>query len=310
MATNLINFMPTKKIGNYLYLDENNKKLTIPQGLFRKKINEQKIYNYNDIVNFELIEDGNSISEGGVGRAIVGGALFGGIGAIVGGSTGHKHKQTCTNLKIKITLNNINNPVEYITFINTEIKKDSRLYKSYIKIAQEIISVLQIICETNKSINISQQINSPSVSNIDELKKYKELLDCGAITEEEFEKKKKEILNLESNVKKEIHQNSSNIETHNILNNKSVNKKIISEPQKLGNVNIVVSWIFFAFFVLAAFGSLSSGFNFVTLIIYALMALICCPPIIEKIQEKINITTSMRIIVFDKIKVVQKIREF
>ena len=188
MTASLMNFFPTKKIGNYIYLDEVNKRFTIPQGLFVKKINQQKIYNYNDIIDF--------VSKGGVGRAIIGGTLFGEIGAIVGGKIGHKYKQTCTNLKIKITLNSINNPVEYIIFINTETKKDSILYKNSINIAQEIISILQVICENNKNINMSQQLNSPSVSNIDEIKKYKDLLDCGAITEDEFQIKKKELLNL------------------------------------------------------------------------------------------------------------------
>ena len=196
MTASLMNFFPTKKIGNYIYLDEVNKRFTIPQGLFVKKINQQKIYNYNDIIDFEIIEDESSVSKGGVGRAIIGGTLFGEIGAIVGGKIGHKYKQTCTNLKIKITLNSINNPVEYITFINTETKKDSILYKNSINIAQEIISILQVICENNKNINMSQQLNSPSVSNIDEIKKYKDLLDCGAITEDEFQIKKKELLNL------------------------------------------------------------------------------------------------------------------
>ena len=149
-----------------------------------------------DIIDFEIIEDESTVSKGGVGRAIIGGTLFGEIGAIVGGKIGHKYKQTCTNLKIKITLNSINNPVEYITFINTETKKDSILYKNSINIAQEIISILQVICENNKNINMSQQLNSPSVSNIDEIKKYKDLLDCGAITEDEFQIKKKELLNL------------------------------------------------------------------------------------------------------------------
>ncbi len=35
-----------------------------------------------------------------------------------------------------------------------------------------------------------------SSSTADELKKYKELLDCGAITEEEYDKKKKQLLNV------------------------------------------------------------------------------------------------------------------
>jgi hypothetical protein len=35
-----------------------------------------KIYNYSDIVDFELLEDGESITKGGLGRAITGGLLF------------------------------------------------------------------------------------------------------------------------------------------------------------------------------------------------------------------------------------------
>ena len=40
------------------------------------------------------------------------------------------------------------------------------------------------------------EIASNTVSDADELKKYKELLDCGAITQEEFDQKKKQLLNL------------------------------------------------------------------------------------------------------------------
>ncbi len=38
-------------------------------------------------------------------------------------------------------------------------------------------------------------LNEKSSTKADELKKYKELLDMGAITPEEYEKKKKELLN-------------------------------------------------------------------------------------------------------------------
>lgn len=54
-----------------------------------------KIYKYSDIVDYELLEDGESITKGGLGRAVVGGALFGGVGAVVGGVTGHKKKYSC-----------------------------------------------------------------------------------------------------------------------------------------------------------------------------------------------------------------------
>lgn len=38
--------------------------------------------------------------------------------------------------------------------------------------------------------------NTTENDNIEEIKKYKELLDSGIITQEEFEKKKKELLNI------------------------------------------------------------------------------------------------------------------
>lgn len=189
------NFLKTKDIWGYIYLDETNKKWTIPIGSFKKRIDENRIYSFSDILNVELIEDGNSISKGGIGRAIVGGALFGGVGAIVGATTGHKHRQTCSKLQIKITLKNLNIPIEYISLINTETKKDSFTYKHNIGIAEQIFSVLQIICEQNKSNKECLSLNT-SQDNIEELKKYKKLLDIGAINQEEFEIKKKELLNL------------------------------------------------------------------------------------------------------------------
>lgn len=186
----LISFVPTKKIGNYFYLDENNKQWAVPSISITGKIKNLKIYNYSDIVDFELIEDGNSITKGGLGRAIVGGALFGGTGAIVGGATGgKKSKATCSKLQIKITINNLEVATVYIDFITTEFKKDSFVYKEAYNSAQKVLSILQLICKTSNNSN-----NTEHISNADEIKKYKELLDIGAITQEEFEKKKRELL--------------------------------------------------------------------------------------------------------------------
>ena len=194
-------FKTTKQIGQYIYIDEEKQQWVIPKGTFTKKIDNSTIYDYSDIVDFELLEDGNSVSKGGLGRAVAGGLLFGGVGAIVGGVTGgKKSKQTCTSLKIKITVNDLRNPVIYINFIVAEVKKQSLLYTSSYSIAQEIMSILQVMCETQKvkALQATQEVNTQteSISVADEIKKFKDLLDMGAITQEEFEYKKKELLNL------------------------------------------------------------------------------------------------------------------
>ena len=192
-----VEFDVTKDIENYLYLDENKKKICIPTGMIKKKVDLTRVYNYSDILNYELLEDGNSVSKGGVGRALVGGALFGGVGAIVGGSTGHKQKQTCTKLQIKITLNNIDHPTEYINFIIAEIRKDNLIYKNAYSSAQKVLSALDIICNSNsKEENRNTEKTKNSKSAPEQIKEYKELLDSGAITEEEYEAKKKQILDI------------------------------------------------------------------------------------------------------------------
>ena len=185
----------TKDFGSYIKFDENNRKWFIPDGMFGG-VKNPIIYSFDDIIAFELLEDGNSITKGGTGRAISGGLLFGGVGAIVGGTTAkRKTKSTCTKLQIKITINNITTPAIYINLIVSETKTDGFVYKTAYSSAQNILSVLQIICENNKSTQEST-LDGRTSSPADEIIKYKNLLDQGIITKEEFDIKKKELLGL------------------------------------------------------------------------------------------------------------------
>ncbi|HBG4899424.1 TPA: DUF4428 domain-containing protein [Clostridioides difficile] len=184
-------FNPTNNIENYIEFDEDNKKWLVS----KRSENDKKapiIHSYENIVKFEILEDGESIVSGGVGRAIVGGALFGATGAIVGGVTGKKTARKVVNsFKIKITINDIDNPVEYIELINKKTKTNSSVYEKAYKDAHKILSTLSAITQ---SIKVADNINSNSVA--DEILKYKNLLDMEAITQEEFDAKKKELLNL------------------------------------------------------------------------------------------------------------------
>ena len=141
------------------------------------------------------MEDGNTITKGGFGKAIIGGAVFGLAGAIAGG-TSKKSKQVCTKLEIKITTKNIDDPVIYLNLINTEFKKDGLIYKTASKSVQNILSKFQIIVnqlEKEKGVSVE---NNSNISAADEIKKFKELLDSGVISQEEFDVKKKQLLGL------------------------------------------------------------------------------------------------------------------
>ena len=184
-------FNTTNNIENYIEFDEDNKKWFVS----KKSINDKKtpiIHSYEDIVEFELLENGETVTKGGIGRALAGGILFGEAGAIVGGRTAKKTtRKVVDTFKIKITINNIDNPIEYIELINKKTKTNSSAYEKAYKDAHKILSILSAITQ---SIKETDNINTKSVA--DEILKYKNLLDMEAITQDEFNTKKKELLNL------------------------------------------------------------------------------------------------------------------
>ncbi|EQF26329.1 MULTISPECIES: DUF4428 domain-containing protein [Clostridioides] len=187
------NFKATKKISKFIEFDDDSKRFVVLNGFDREKMN-LNVYNYSDIIEYELLENGETVTKGGIGRALAGGALFGGVGAVVGGVTAKRTtKALIDNLKIKITLNDLNNPNIYINLIQFRTKSNSSIYKMAYSSAQEILSILAIIVKDNE-VSDTQNSNIPSVA--DEILKYKNLLDMEAITQDEFDAKKKELLNL------------------------------------------------------------------------------------------------------------------
>ena len=140
------------------------------------------------------MENGNTVSSGGLGRAAIGALAFGGVGAIVGAATGRKKtKAVVDSLKIKITMNDLEVPVIYVDLITSKTKVESWVYRSAISKADNILASLDIIV---KQYQQSDSIGSPVPSPTDEIRKFKALLDDGIISQEEFDAKKAELLNL------------------------------------------------------------------------------------------------------------------
>ena len=189
----IANFKATKKVGN-LSFDDNSQTFVITKVNTLVKKN-QELYHYNQIVSTELLEDGESITKGGLGRAVAGGLLFGGVGAIVGGVTGGKRtKSVCKSLQIKITFRNSPRQTEYLSFLAAEAKTNSLVYKTAYKSAQDAMSALQLAVDMSNTSSV--EAPALATSGADEILKYKGLLDAGIITEDEFNRKKAQILGL------------------------------------------------------------------------------------------------------------------
>jgi len=141
--------------GRYLlYLDETNRQML----LFEPLRDRKDILAFDNIIGMEIIEDG--VSTNGVGRAVVGGALFGVAGAIVGSNTG---KKTVGIVKAVIYTNSISNPQREIILNTMQIKTDSMLYKQAIHSARKIDATVRAIVAQNESRARSNEYDAQRV---------------------------------------------------------------------------------------------------------------------------------------------------
>ena len=109
-----------------------------------------RIIPFDSIIDCEIVENGAVVTQSGVGRAVIGGIIAGGTGAIVGAAT-RKTNDYLTELSVRIITNDILNPMVnlYITFRGAKTKK-TECTQFYAK-AQEIYSTIVSIINQNNS---------------------------------------------------------------------------------------------------------------------------------------------------------------
>ena len=112
----------------------------------KNKADMNKWYTFSYLVSYDLLEDDAIVTSGGVGQALVGGAVFGGVGAVAGAITGKRvQKKRVDSLYIKVTLNNFNTPCILIPLITKPTKTNSKEYKTAFEEAHKILSILDVI---------------------------------------------------------------------------------------------------------------------------------------------------------------------
>ncbi|MCK0470898.1 SHOCT domain-containing protein [Halalkalibacter sp. APA_J-10(15)] len=215
LINKLENFKITNEIISYdldtaLLLDEKNNKIAI----IRSEGEYVRSYDYNELLESEIFEDGVTVSKTSrssqMGGALLGGVLAGGVGAIIGGLSGSStSSQEVNSIDMEIVVNDTKEPIFVINFAKADVldfngkpipmKKDDEKYKEGIRNANywhSLISVLikkadEIDKEKEKNEAITQQ---QKYSVADELKKLKDLYNEGILSADEFESQKKKIL--------------------------------------------------------------------------------------------------------------------
>ena len=191
-------FSPSATVGNYLHVDRSLNLWCCPvlYGMFG---DNPDLFHFDDLLDYKIVEDGGTESKGGLGSAVVGGALFGGAGAIVGSNVGKKVKSTVTKMDVVIQVSYPYISQVEIPLIIQPVERNSLSYKAVCDTANKITSLLdnKLKNKTPDEPVVQQPSPAPAVTSAaDELLKYKNLLDIGAITQEEYDKKKSQLLGL------------------------------------------------------------------------------------------------------------------
>lgn len=120
--------------------------LSLIPSLVKKDKNDTDWYSFEDLVSYELIVNNQTIVSGGVGQALVAGAMFGPVGAVAGGIVS-KRKSTSKilNMTVRVTSNDFNKPVIFIDLIRKPVKNTSKEYKEAVENAQRIMGALDVI---------------------------------------------------------------------------------------------------------------------------------------------------------------------
>ena len=195
-------FFDEEKFDNSMKFDKNivaiNKEKQEIQFFYKLKLD--KIISFENVVECNIIENSNVMESGGVGRALVGGIIAGGAGAIVGANT-RKSKNIVSNLSIRIVTNEVDDPLYNLNLITYQIDTNKPLYANFYKMAMNFANnvyatIQAIINENNKNTNKSKEDlqEQKSSNGLEQLEKLAELKDKGIITDEEFEESKKKIL--------------------------------------------------------------------------------------------------------------------
>lgn len=182
-------FIPTQKFDPYAYFDDNEKKVMVNTG--NMSLKPKTLIQYEEIYDFSAKEDGDQIIKSGLGSAVGGGILFGPTGAVVGAiiGRGKKGKQFITNLSIELKLNS--GLTFTIPIISTKTKVGSFTYKIAKDSFEGLITKFDLIVKNNQDLTSA---TNDLISSADEIRKFKQLLDDGIISQEEFETKKNQLL--------------------------------------------------------------------------------------------------------------------
>lgn len=170
-----------------------------------------KEYRYDQLESYEYVENQKTVAKGGgIGRAIVGGALFGSTGAIVGATTGKRSMDTIVKdvaVRMTFRVNGVLKTEKVIINQSSEAKYGSMKYERYLNTARQLIDKLdqitqqmnqqtlaKTIANNTPALNLIAHTVQPAIDVKARLIELKDLFEQGLIDEDEYKGEKKALL--------------------------------------------------------------------------------------------------------------------
>ena len=181
-------------------IDSDDKKMLLLNDI--EKPSEKRVVRFNDIISVEIIENGTTVFSKSttrtIGGTLVGNALMGGAGAVVGGLSGNTKKaDKVDSVSVKILVRNVEEPTIFINiYKGNELDATKDDYKKYSEFANEIKDVVSVIIDAEDKVTYTKTGRPAKETNVtDELMKIAKLKEDGLLTDEEFSKLKSKLLN-------------------------------------------------------------------------------------------------------------------
>ena len=160
-------FKATQTFGEFAAFDDKARLIKI--------ISSETLVPYDDILEYSYLEEHGKMGRGGVARA---------FSFVLSGN------YLATSMKVRLLIKGDPPTEEFISLMITPIKSTNFIYRSLKESADAIMSKLSEVCP------LDLPVESQDPGYIDEIRQLSRLKDEGAITEEEFEQKKKQLLGL------------------------------------------------------------------------------------------------------------------
>lgn len=142
----LYNIFYPKDYPNGLEVDYQNKLFAVASQKALKQ-HTAYIFRFDELVDYSVNQDGQTIQKSGAGSALVGGILFGGVGLVAGGLMGRKAKETITHMDVTLKLNNRWASEVKINILSAEVKKGSAAYNLIKASTEQLLQVLDTIAQ-------------------------------------------------------------------------------------------------------------------------------------------------------------------